>query len=173
MWTGFIWDTEQGWQRVAECGSRSEALERLGDRAREAGVTRSSHTALTLMGRRPTWSPGARPSPIASGPAEQPAEQPATVTASCPYCKAAIPAGALAFDHRVPTFRGGPHTIHNLVVCCQVCKEQKGPLSDNELRGLLALIRDFHPRAHQDILARLRSGGARCARGHKPKGPTP
>jgi hypothetical protein len=78
MWTGFIWDAEQGWQRVAECGSRSETLERLGDRAREAGVTRSSHTALTLMGRRPTWNPGARPSPIASGPAEQPAEQPAT-----------------------------------------------------------------------------------------------
>jgi 5-methylcytosine-specific restriction endonuclease McrA len=79
----------------------------------------------------------------------------------CSYCGVPLDAGTFAFDHRVPTSRGGRHAVWNLAVCCQVCNERKGCLTEGEYRQLLALLRTWHPKAGSDVLARLRSGGRR------------
>lgn len=91
----------------------------------------------------------------------------------CPYCKNVIVPAAVTFDHLVPTARGGRHLLANLTPCCQPCNERKGQLSADEYRALMALVKKFHPRAFADVMGRLRSGGARYARGRSRKGATP
>jgi 5-methylcytosine-specific restriction endonuclease McrA len=88
-------------------------------------------------------------------------------TSACPYCGNLIPAGALTFDHRMPTPRGGVHQLANLTACCVPCNLAKGCLTSEEFRQLRAVLRTMHPRAFTDVLARLRSGGARYARGRR------
>jgi 5-methylcytosine-specific restriction endonuclease McrA len=83
----------------------------------------------------------------------------------CGHCGTPTDPSAAAIDHRTPTARGGTHTLGNLLVCCQVCNERKGALTEEEYRQLLALVRTWHPRAGADVLARLRAGGRRYAGG--------
>ena len=68
------------------------------------------------------------------------------------------------FDHKVPVARGGAHALGNLVVACPRCNAMKGRLSAGEYLELLALLRDWHPAARQDLERRLLSGGTRYRR---------
>jgi hypothetical protein len=80
---------------------------------------------------------------------------------TCPYCGNLVPANLLTFDHRQPICRGGAHSLANLTACCRPCNMAKGLMTAEEFADLRRLIRTFHPRAHADILARLRAGGTR------------
>jgi 5-methylcytosine-specific restriction endonuclease McrA len=62
-------------------------------------------------------------------------------------------------DHRLPTSRGGQHTLVNLVIVCYGCNLAKGPFTLDEFNALLDLLRTFHPLAKKNLLARLRAGG--------------
>ena len=68
-----------------------------------------------------------------------------------------------AFDHQTPTCRAADYSLGNLAVCCRPCNEAKGLLTAAEFRQLLALVDGWHPRARQDLLARLKAGGKRGA----------
>ena len=76
----------------------------------------------------------------------------------CPYCREKITPKIMSLDHIVPLARQGEHVIANCQVICEVCNSRKGPLSDGEYRGLLALIEDWTPASRQDVLRRLRAG---------------
>ena len=58
----------------------------------------------------------------------------------CPYCGERMERGlagsrAPSRDHRLPTSRGGMHTIANLIVCCRRCNECKGSLDEEEFNA--------------------------------------
>jgi hypothetical protein len=89
---------------------------------------------------------------------------------TCAFCRNVVPLEALTIDHRTPITRGGRHLYENLAVVCQPCNLAKGVLDDEEFLQLRALLRSMHPRAYADVLARLRSGGARYARGRSRRG---
>jgi hypothetical protein len=77
---------------------------------------------------------------------------------SC-YCDQVLTPVTFALDHAQPTARSGQHGLDNLRVCCAPCNERKGLLTAGEYAELLALVRNWHPRARSDLLARLRAGG--------------
>ena len=81
------------------------------------------------------------------------------VVQRCSYCRSLLAAADVSFDHRTPTSRqGGAHALRNLALCCSVCNEAKGKLTETEFRSLLAMMNDWHPVARQDVLKRLRAG---------------
>ena len=51
----------------------------------------------------------------------------------CVYCDCTNEL-VLTIDHKIPTCRGGPDTDSNKQVCCYVCNQLKGPLTDEEYR---------------------------------------
>src|SRR5262249_40215415 len=88
---------------------------------------------------------------------------------SCPYCgRALLTPEAAAFDHDMPTALDtspAAYSLRNVVVCCRPCNESKGILTGAQFRALLQLLEGFGPRVLVDVLARLRAGGRRYARG--------
>jgi len=49
---------------------------------------------------------------------------------SCFYCKLDVGAENLGIDHRIPMFRGGANSLHNIVASCFPCNAKKGKKSD-------------------------------------------
>ncbi len=90
-------------------------------------------------------------------------ERLAAAARCCGYCGTPLPPSALTLDHRVPIARGGAFNLENLLPSCFVCNERKGCLTEEEYRQLLALLHRWHPKAGNDVLARLRAGGRRYA----------
>jgi 5-methylcytosine-specific restriction endonuclease McrA len=93
----------------------------------------------------------------------------ARAATTCGYCGGVLSVATLAFDHPTPTCRAADYTLANLAVCCVPCNLAKGVLTAEEFLALLALLRRWHPRASGDVLARLRAGGQRYARGRRRK----
>jgi 5-methylcytosine-specific restriction endonuclease McrA len=80
----------------------------------------------------------------------------------CAYCGCVLTPGTLSFDHATPTARAANYSFSNLVACCGGCNLAKGAgMNAQEFKSLLSLLKTFHPRAHGDVLGRLRSGGRR------------
>ena len=84
-----------------------------------------------------------------------------TVTAAerCAYCGVPLTPATWTLDHKTPTCRAADYALGNLAVCCRPCNEAKDLLTAAEFRDLLHLLGGWHPRARQDLLARLRVGG--------------
>lgn len=43
----------------------------------------------------------------------------------CPYCDVDLNEDNRHFDHKEPLVRGGPHTLSNLIPCCEPCNRRK------------------------------------------------
>lgn len=86
-------------------------------------------------------------------------------TKLCYYCTMPMGWEGSEWDHKVPIARGGMHCLHNLVLVHSACNSGKGKLTATEYIALLTLIDTWHPAAREDVLRRLRAGGARyCGR---------
>jgi HNH endonuclease len=81
----------------------------------------------------------------------------------CAYCGCLLSPATFSIDHKLPTSRAVCYTLENLAVCCLPCNEAKGLLNHVEFQELLAVSRHWHPKARQDLLARLRRGAVRRA----------
>ena len=77
----------------------------------------------------------------------------------CPYCRDSLTCGNFSLDHARPRSRGGRHCLNNLTVCCELCNQRKGQLTDDEFRTLLATLTGFEPQGQSSVLQRLRSAG--------------
>jgi 5-methylcytosine-specific restriction protein A len=53
----------------------------------------------------------------------------------CYYCLCLINEPTL--DHRIPLSRGGADEKNNLVLCCDVCNNKKGNMTEREFRQWL------------------------------------
>lgn len=82
---------------------------------------------------------------------------------SCPYCEQPIPYREVSIDHMQPRSRGGPDVKENLVWCCRTCNLTKGALTVQEFKALLAFLNEW-PEMKDNVLTRLRAGGARFGR---------
>src|SRR5438876_637818 len=83
---------------------------------------------------------------------------------ACEYCGTSLTIKTLSTDHCRPIARGGSHSHHNLVFCCERCNQCKGILEDDEYLALLALLARWPAEARTNMLARLRAG-AKVIRG--------
>lgn len=81
----------------------------------------------------------------------------------CPYCNLTIQWNQLSYDHIMPSSRGGEDNQDNLVLCCGICNRQKGNLTGDEYKALLAFL-DSYPIMKESVLLRLRAGGAALRR---------
>lgn len=81
----------------------------------------------------------------------------------CPYCQRVPSWPELSFDHIQPSSREGPNSVENIVVCCATCNREKGNLTADEFKLLLAFLNDY-PIMKQSVLLRLRAGGAALRR---------
>jgi 5-methylcytosine-specific restriction endonuclease McrA len=82
---------------------------------------------------------------------------------TCAYCGCVLTAGSFSLDHASPISRKADFGLANLRVCCVVCQERKGPLTEAEYRQLLQLIATWPPVAGTDVFRRLRAGAAQLA----------
>jgi 5-methylcytosine-specific restriction endonuclease McrA len=81
----------------------------------------------------------------------------------CPYCRAPLTVVNLIFDHKVAPERGGKFTLKNLDLLCGDCHSVKGPLDNQELRELLALIAGWPRPVACHFKERLKAGAQRVA----------
>lgn len=56
----------------------------------------------------------------------------------CGYCGTGD--YSLGFDHRIPMYSGGEHSISNLIVCCDRCNKTKGKLSEERFKEKCARL---------------------------------
>ncbi len=50
----------------------------------------------------------------------------------CAYCKCALSTENKTIDHAIPIGIGGPHSINNIVICCEKCNYAKGDMPFEE-----------------------------------------
>ncbi len=77
----------------------------------------------------------------------------------CPYCGDALTGHNFSLDHDRPRSRGSRHSLPKLVCCCRRCNEVTGPLTGEEFRALIRLLRAWEPTGATSVLSRLRSAG--------------
>ena len=77
-----------------------------------------------------------------------------------PYLGTPITVKDFSIDHRTPVSRGGTSEPSNLDVVSKASNLAKGNLSREEFRDLMSLIRMWPAEARNDLLGRLKSGGA-------------
>ena len=86
----------------------------------------------------------------------------------CRWCKVKLKPKTWSLDHKVPVARSkdsDPHQLPNLdVQCCKKCNIAKGLLTWKEFKQLNELLNTWEQRSREDVLTRLKAGGARFNR---------
>ena len=82
----------------------------------------------------------------------------------CRYCGEAITVDNFSLDHSLPLARGGSTSLDNIRVICVKDNHAKGSLTHFEFFVLMDLLKTFDRTGQNDILSRLRLGGAAKAR---------
>jgi 5-methylcytosine-specific restriction endonuclease McrA len=77
----------------------------------------------------------------------------------CPYCPDVLDHRNFSVDHSEPISRGGSFALDELCIICLRCNQVKGNMNEGEFTRLLWLLKEFHPDAARNLLARLRAGG--------------
>lgn len=77
----------------------------------------------------------------------------------CVYCGISLTVKTLSIDHRTSIARGGAHVLANLAVCCEICNQAKGQMTDCEYIVLLDVLSRWPTAARRDAMRRLRAGG--------------
>lgn len=85
---------------------------------------------------------------------------------TCRYCDKAVLWRELSIDHVLPRSRGGKDAEDNLIWVHGVCNRQKGDLTGDEYKALLAFL-DGYPAMRESVLSRLRIAGALYGRGRR------
>lgn len=83
---------------------------------------------------------------------------------ACEYTGELIKLSDIQIDHRTPISRGGSFGVENLAITSGKSNQHKSELLDFEFLQLLALLNSFDPKAKNNVLSRLRSGGGRLFR---------
>jgi 5-methylcytosine-specific restriction endonuclease McrA len=82
---------------------------------------------------------------------------------NCPYCEKQIDWRQLSIDHVIPWSREGTGDPDNLVWSCRECNSSKGSLTGDEYKLLLEFLNQ-HPLMKENVLSRMRAGGAAYGR---------
>ena len=83
----------------------------------------------------------------------------------CIYCNGRLKVDTVSFDHAQPLSRKGakwtePDGTLNLVACCKECNRNKGSLTFSEYSELTKLSSSWEPEGRDNLMRRLRIGGA-------------
>lgn len=85
----------------------------------------------------------------------------AIVEGACVWCRNALTSSNFSGDHRLPTSRGGAHSIANICICCLDCNLAKGPIEYYEWRELMQVINTWPLEVRRNLLLRLKAGGSK------------
>jgi 5-methylcytosine-specific restriction endonuclease McrA len=78
----------------------------------------------------------------------------------CAYCEGKISVVTFCVDHDIPVGRGGALGLANLAMCCARCNRTKGQMSGKAFRQFMQGLMTFPEADRNDVLKRLRAGGA-------------
>jgi 5-methylcytosine-specific restriction endonuclease McrA len=81
----------------------------------------------------------------------------------CIYCSKTPHWKEISVDHIQPRSRDGLYERSNLAIVCRTCNLQKGNLTGDEYKALLAFLSDW-PIMQESVFLRLRAGGAALRR---------
>ena len=78
----------------------------------------------------------------------------------CFYLRMPFTIKDFSLDHMTPISRGGDSSLDNLVVCSRSANLAKGNMNYGEFESLMSLLRTFPVEARNDVIGRLKAGGA-------------